>query len=211
MDVAARLLADTLDERADERLGRGAGRPTLLEKAVPVEAVDGAGVGDRGRRVGRDDAGRGTRRRQRALPSSIAASQARPETASELLGDVQACERGHTAKNVVCAAPCRWMSKRGRRPPAPRPSSRAAQASAPEDRIGLVRLARVREVEAGHDALQQPAREDTDCDVRCLEAAAGPGTRPGFTVTNSKRPRPASSARTGEPLGEGKPRVGRIA
>ena len=51
--------------------------------------------------------------------SSIAASQARPETASaSSSGTYRACERGHTAKNVVCAAPANGCRTGGRRRPA---------------------------------------------------------------------------------------------
>ena len=54
-------------------------------------------------------------------------------------------------------------------------------------------------------ALEQPAREDPDLEVGRLQPPSAPGTRPGLTVTNSKRP--SSVAASGRSRGT-RPRAG---
>ena len=123
------------------------------------------------------------------------------------LGDEEPAEgvagTTQTTKKAVSPSPWRRMSKR--RPPVlgdARPASPARSASSIEREHGIlgVGLGLVGKVDPRHQAIEQPAREDRDVDVRRLHAAVrGPARGPGLTVRNSKRPS-ASVAQRPKPV-----------
>ena len=85
----------------------------------------------------------------------------------------------------------------GRRPPARATSvARSASDSSAEHRVGGVRLGLVGEVEARREALQQPAREHADGEVRRLQAAVGARAPARASPSRSRtcRRRPCPSA-----------------
>ena len=114
MDEGLVLDADAGAQRAYERLDRVSDRVALAEQLLPAKGVGVcAGGGDRvGSRL-RDHAHRGARRGQRPLDLEQSLEPGPPRhRLADRGGDEQRVERGHTAKNVVCAGPWRRMSKR---------------------------------------------------------------------------------------------------
>ncbi len=121
------LLPDTLDESTHQRLDGSADPLPLQQQLIPVVAVGRAGRGDRGSR------GLGDRPREGAGASEGGfGSQHRLEPRAtrhrlpQLGRDEEGCERGHTAKNVVCPGPCSRMSKR--KPPSSATATSVARA-----------------------------------------------------------------------------------
>ena len=192
VDVVGRLAADGFAQRPDERLGRIARRMPGGDDRGHVEPLDVAGLGDRPCHVRRDDADERLGIREGALgrehrldPDSIR------DEAAQLVGHEDRVE-AHGSKHTVSPAPCSRMSKRSE-------PSASATATSVERRSGstpastgsvCVRLGLVREVDAGHDLLQEPAREHGDLEAWC--AAAGRG----FGTTTANRPPSRVSLRT---------------
>ena len=107
------LLPDARDKGAHERLGGSAGAVGLGQQLIPVVPVGGAGGRDRRRRLRGDHARGGARAREHPLDLE---HRPEPRASRGRLAkrgrDEQRVERGHTAKNVVCAGPWRRMSNR---------------------------------------------------------------------------------------------------
>ena len=122
------LLSHACDERAHERLGRGAGSARLREQLLPVVLVGGARGGDRRRRVDGDDSRGGARVGERPLRVEHRREPRAPRHRLLQRGrDEQGLERRHPAKNVVCCGPCKRMSKR--RPPSSATATRVSRRS----------------------------------------------------------------------------------
>ena len=169
--------AHCLSQGADERLRGRPRRAALLEKLVDVVELDAAAIGDRRRRVRRDDAGSRLGLRERALDLEHRL-EPRPigDGVEELLGDEERPERRHTSEerrlplalevDVEAQSAVLRLCDQGRP---------LGLGELREHRIRGVRLLLVREVEARHDPLQETAREDADHEVRRLRPAVGPG------------------------------------
>ena len=108
------LVPDARAQRADERLDRVPHRASLVDQLVPAECVRlGAHLGDHLGGRGGDSPHRGARRGERALHVEHRPQPRLPRDGiADRGGDEQGVERGHTAKNVVCAGPCKRMSNR---------------------------------------------------------------------------------------------------